>query len=156
MAHTLETLELVALFIVDAEGRILLDYNANWHAFTLPMSKRHPLLTNTPDDPVIEEPLDSTALRAAIEMIGRPLLQMPIQMNVEVPPWNQSGRDGAWKRYQYRVFALRFDGTPHPLPGHTAVWLTLAELEAAEPISPTVRQILRAVPFADVKKSVGL
>jgi hypothetical protein len=155
MATSLETLDVVALLILDAEGRILLDYNENWHTFTLPMSKRHTVLTSTPGDVNLEE-LDATALRAAVEVIGRPLMTMPKRIHAEVPPWNQSGRDGTWRRYQYHVFALRSPGVPTPLPGHTAVWLTLAELEVAEPVSRTVRTILGAVPFADVKKAVGL
>ncbi len=159
MATLMETVEVASVLILDSEGRrLLLDYNPQWRCYTLPMSKRHPMPGMHADDTTIEESLDTTALRATTEVLGRPLRpsQMPTRLNVAVPPYSRSGRDGQWKRYQHHVFVMRIDGTPNPLDGHSAVWLTPNEIETNEPMSPTVRDILRAIPFAEVKKSVGL
>lgn len=148
--------EVAPVLILDAHGRILLTYNVKWAAFSLPMSKRKSLPLDSMDDTATEEPIETTALRAAVEVIGRPLLHKPQRVVADVKPYHASARDGTWKRYQYQLFAMRFDGTATPLPGHTAVWLSPEELETHEPISPTVREILRAVPLAEVKKTVGL
>lgn len=159
MANPIETTEVAAVLVLDAEGsRVLADFNRHWHCFSVPMSKRHPLVPTHEDDTTVEEPLEATAVRAVTEVLGRPLLprQTPKRLPVDVPPYARSGRDGTWKRYQYHVFAVRIDHPPRPLDGHAAVWLTPAEVEAGEPVSPTARDILRAIPFEEVRKVVGL
>ncbi|OWK43752.1 hypothetical protein [Fimbriiglobus ruber] len=152
-------IEVAVVLITDPRGeRLLADYNPDWGGFTLPMTKRrNPGHADEPWAQEAESPL-AAATRAAVEVLGRPLPpdRLPVPLPFELPPWEVSLRDGGWKRYTRWPFALVADGTPHPLPGHVALWLTPAEFEKYEPISPTVSQILGAIPFVDVKKALRL
>lgn len=137
--------EVAAVVIRDATGRLLVDYNDKWQAFTLPMSKLHPL----PMGPELTESAAEAACRAAAEVLGRPLrrgeLTPAAEPHVE---WEYSLRTGELKRYTFYLFTLTLAAaeTPHPLPGHIALWRTRAELREQEPVSPTVDVILAAVP----------
>jgi len=133
--------------IRDAEGRVLLDYNDNWGAFTLPMSKRHVLPPATEHGQPLTETPEVAASRAAAEMVGRPLDPATLtRVDAAIDPYNQSGRDGQWKRYTYTVFVLTLTDEPKPLPGHVAVWVTKSELKVLQPLSPTVARVLSALP----------
>lgn len=135
--------ELGVALIVDAEGRFLMDYSEPWGSFTFPMTKLGVVPAVVPDGPSTQESPLTAATRAAVEVLGRPMDPKTLQaLACEVPPYNQSGRDGQWKRYTVHLFRLTAKTQPNPLPGHVAVWLTRAELETLEPISPTVRKIL--------------
>jgi len=147
MSQPYPLVEVAVVVITDAQGRFLADYNEAWGGFTLPMSSLHDVPARVPVDKPTPESPQNAAIRAAAEVLGRPVSPGAlVPLNIEVAPWNQSGRDGQWKRYQYRLFQLKIDFAPQPLPGHAAVWLTRAELGTLEPISLTVRVILRALP----------
>ena len=138
--------EVSVVVIADETGRILLDFNESWNSFILPVSKRHllPSADHHKTDEM-EAPLDA-AVRAAAEVIGRPIDPMALTvMDVDIPPWNQSLRDNKWKRYTYRVFKMTVTEPPKPVPGHVAVWATQEEIRTYGPISPTVRLILNLV-----------
>jgi hypothetical protein len=140
--------DVAVVLITDAKGeKLLVDYNPHWDCFTFPMVK-------------VDDPPEAAraAVRAAAEVLGRPLppTGLPVPLEFDVPVYQTSGRDGVMKRYRYRPFALRVTAAPQPLPGHIAIWLTPAELETHEPVSPTVRHVLGAVPFVETRRAVGL
>jgi hypothetical protein len=142
-----ETVEL-AVVLIGHDGRLLLDYNAEWSGFCLPITTIHDLAPLVPEGEGRREQPREAARRAAVEVLGRPLAPAgePQPLRVEVTPYHQSGRDGRWKRYQFHVFGLRTDVVPQPLPGHIAVWMTPQELRTHGPVSPTVRHVLQATP----------
>lgn len=147
MANLPQSVEVSVVLIRDANGRLLLDYNDEWMAFTLPMSKVHDLPPEVEGGPTAPESVLAAAVRAAAEVLGRPLPPGALrEIAAEVPPYSRSLRDGKWKRYAFHLFTVTVNGTAHPLPGHVAVWLTPSEVEGLEPISPTVGTILRALP----------
>ena len=138
--------EAAVVLITDRDGRYLLDFNDSWSSFTFPTTKLHDVPTMAPGVPTKPEAQPVAAARAAAEVLGRPIDPKALKpLTIEVPPYAQSGRDGDWKRYTFRLFTLKVTGEPKPLPGHAAVWLTRSELESLEPISPTVRTILAAM-----------
>jgi len=159
MSHAYQQVEIVVVLVYDeSSNRLLADYNHRWEAFTLPMTKGHEIpsaIENGP--PTMETPL-SAAIRAAVEVLGRPLspFQLPEPMNIEIPMWEQSGRDGQWKRYHCLPFAMQAYFEPQPLPGHSAIWLTPAEFLTHEPVSPTARRILQAIPVAELRMVLGV
>jgi hypothetical protein len=139
--------DVAVVMVVSRDGsKLLADYNAQWGAFTLPMAKS--------DDPSSPR---AAAVRACVEVLGMPLppSRCPVRLEFDVPVYQESGRDGDVKRYRYIPFVLRADAEPHPLPGHAAVWLTPAELESHEPVSPSVRHLLSAIPFAEARRAAG-
>lgn len=147
MTNLPPNIDVSVVVIRDANGRILLDYNDEWKAFTLPMSKIHDLPAEVEGGPTAPESPLAAAVRAAAEVLGRPLPPGALrEVAAEVSPYSRSLRDGKWKRYDFRVFTATVNGTAHPLPGHVAVWLTPADVEGLEPISPTVGTVLRALP----------
>ncbi len=150
--------DVAAVLILDATGKkLLVDYNPRWGGFSLPMTKLGAVPAAVPQGASAPEPADRAAVRAASEVLGRPIApaDRPVRLNHDVPPYHQSGNDGEWKRYHYHLFALKAAFTPQPLPGHVAVWLTPDELASHEPVSPTARHVLNAVPIAAVRAAVG-
>jgi hypothetical protein len=148
----------VAVVLIARQGRLLLDYNPRWHAFTLPMSGLHDRPPATPKaDPAPERPLDA-ALRAAAEVLGRPHPEGALTaVDADLQPFQQSERDGRWKRYTYRVFALTLAAgeEPRPVPGHHAAWLKPDELGDAHPVSPTVAHILGGIEASLLRRLLG-
>lgn len=135
--------DVAAVLVTDPTGRILVDYNDGWKAFTIPMTKLHPL----PMGDRLTESAGEAACRAAAEVLGRPV--RPSELRPALEPtvnWNYSLRDGQLKRYKLHLFTLTTTETPHPLPGHIALWQTRQELTEREPVSPTVAVILDAIP----------
>jgi hypothetical protein len=132
---------------------ILTVFNEKWGAFTLPMSK-----TRTWPDPdrpgeVDQEKPEVTAIRAAVEALGRPLgsHELPRRHAVHtLDPYNQSGRDGVWKCYHIEVFQLELDpgDTPKPLGGAPMAWMTPEQMETLKPVSDTARYIARSMTTA--------
>lgn len=158
-ATTYPLVDVAVVLILDSTGeRLLVDHNPRWSGFSLPMTKLGAVPAAAPGSPTTPEPAEHAAVRAAVDVLGRPLppTGRPARLSHDVPPWHQSGRDGEWKRYRYHLFALKAAGTPHPRPGHVAVWLTPAELESHEPVSPTVRHVLTAVRMAVIRTAVGM
>lgn len=139
--------EVAVVLVRDDTGRCLVDFNDAWGSFTFPMTKVREQPAVQPDGPTGREEPQAAACRAVAEVLGRPLPPGLLQaLACEVPPYRQSGRDGEWKRYTFRLFELTAKFDPKPLPGHSAAWLTRAELKRCEPMSPTVRKILDALP----------
>lgn len=149
MSSPFPNVEVAVVVISNAKGdQFLADFNAEWGCFTLPMTKRRVLPPSHEKEQEQRETPLQAAMRAAVEVLGRPLLphELPTPLLRDIPPFNRSGRDGQWKRYTYLPFEMKTELEPRPLPGHTAVWLSLEEFQTAEPISPTARAVLLAAP----------
>jgi hypothetical protein len=146
MSDLYPLVDVVAL-LIGRDGRLLLDYNEPWSAFCLPITKIHDLPATVPSGDGREQPIDA-AVRAAVEMLGTPLSadRIPRPIEADIPPYQQSGRDGHWKRYKFHVFGLKVNVDAKPLPGHVAIWLKPGELATHQPISPTIKVILDVVP----------
>ena len=148
MSDPIESVEMAVTIILNENDEVLLDYSESWGVFTLPMTKigLKPGLTPK-SDPIPEAP-EAAALRAAVEVLGRPLPtnNRPKPVAADIPPYQQSFRDGVWKRYAVRLFTLRAPvGAPCPVAGHSAVWLPRHGLADLAPISPTVGLIMDAI-----------
>ncbi len=149
--ESLPKIETVAV-LIHHEGRYLLTYNQRWSQFTLPMTKRHTLTDPTqPSDQRPEEPCDA-AIRAVVEVLGRPLSpdEFPVDFGLpplDVPQW--SGSDGQRKRYKIHVFNFdaRKDEKPRPIDGGYHVWLTKGQASTYRPISITVMEVLDKLPL---------
>jgi hypothetical protein len=132
----------VAVTLITRGGRVLAVYNPRWGAFTLPMTRRRDW-----HDPAVAashhgEDWADAAARAAAEWLGRtcdpkPLLDDP-------GGYQQSDRDGAWKRYHFQTFQVALADDPALAPGAVVEWLTPAELlsPTRRPISPTARHLI--------------
>ena len=135
--------EVVAVVVMKA-GHILLAYNEKWGAFTLPMTKRR-----TWEDPsqkadaVREEEWEDAALRAASEWLGSTTKAKPEGLG-QVPEFQQSDRDGKWKRYHTEAFRLVVEDSLDSAPGKSTEWLTVEDIldEDRRPISPTARHVM--------------
>ncbi|WP_020472181.1 hypothetical protein [Zavarzinella formosa] len=148
MSDPIESVELAVTVIANENGEVLFDYNSSWGVFSLPMTKIGTIPGPTPKSEPLPETAEAAALRAAVEVLGHPLPKghRPKHVEVHVPPYQQSGRDGSWKRYSVQVFVLRAPaGKACPLDGHSAVWLPRNGLADLAPISPTVNPILDAI-----------
>jgi ADP-ribose pyrophosphatase YjhB (NUDIX family) len=141
--------DVVATLIMKGD-RILAVYNDKWGSFSLPMTKRRSW-----EDPVAEkgaervEDWEDAAIRAASEWIGCTTTQKPQPLS-EVGEFQQSDRDGKWKRYHLQAYKLAVaDDTQIP-PARVAEWLTVDQLldENRKPISPTARHIVSELKLA--------
>lgn len=126
-------------YVVDTQGRLLLAWNANWGAFTLPMTKLHSEMpAETPEQ---------AAVRSASEVLGVPTRVVPGKAAKFARGLQKSPRDGDIKDYQYHVVPVE----PHPDFAssnggrHAVVWATIDKLLAGEyqPMSQSVESILR-------------
>jgi hypothetical protein len=84
--------------------------------------------------------IGDAAARAAAEWLGRtcdpePLLDDPGE-------FQQSDRDGTWRRYHFQAFRVPVKGHPDLVPGAVGEWLTPDEFLTRRPISPTARQLI--------------
>jgi hypothetical protein len=137
----------VAVAGITSEGKILAVYNPLWRAFTLPMTRRQ--RWRDPDveqDERIEDWRDAAA-RAAAEILGRTLAppeMIPTRV-LDMPDYEQSDRDGIWKRYHFQVFKVQLGEIVGLVDGSMSEWLTRAELrdEDRRPISPTARALAK-------------
>jgi len=140
----------VKVVVITRGGAILTVFNEKWGAFTLPMSK-----TRTwphPDQPgkLVEELPQDTAIRAAVEALGRPLglHELPERHPVHsLDPYDQSDRDGVWKCYHYEIFHLELPPgeVPRPLGGAPTAWMTPEEMEKLKPVTSTALYIATAM-----------
>jgi hypothetical protein len=126
----------VAVALIKNDGRILLVFDPNWGAFTLPMTRRR-VWKDDAGALLGSEAWESTAGRAAAEVLGRTCRVKPIAIPDEVIH-GRSWRDGRIKDYHYRMFMVH-DVEPAPLPDTRAEWLTPEEITdpARHPISET-------------------
>jgi hypothetical protein len=131
----------VAVTLITEDQRILAVYNANWAAFTLPMTKRRAWRDpRAPKQLHAEEWLDAAA-RAAAEWLGRTCV--PEFVFDDKGDYQQSDRDGTWKRYHFQVFRLRLQEEPKLVNGAVTEWLTAAEFLDRRPISNTARYLIK-------------
>jgi 8-oxo-dGTP pyrophosphatase MutT (NUDIX family) len=134
----------VAATVIYRGDAILLVYNVQWGAFTLPMTKRRrrTQLGGTADSGL--EDWSDAAMRNVGEALGITSPQTP-EFLLEDVDVRQSDRTGEWKRYHFQLFALGVDPEMvMPRPG--TLWLRAEEIldEARRPISPTARFLVRA------------
>jgi hypothetical protein len=134
----------VAAVLVTNGNRILAVYNEKWGSFTLPMAKRRTWEGRPADKAGAHtEEWEDAAVRAAAEYLGRTLTSRPRPL-VTLAEFQQSDRDGQWKRYHLRAFKLAVDPDTRPSPAVVAEWLTADDFtdEKRQPISPTARHII--------------
>jgi hypothetical protein len=155
----------VAVVIIRSAGKLLLIYNNNWRAFTIPMTKlpsQDFVDTEQIIDPdrrdisagQLQEHWLDAAAHAVVECLGQPncpepLLEGPLE--VEYTDVERSRRDGADRIYHYKVFTLEvpqaFQSRQQPF-----AWLTTDEIRDGKhrPISPTVLEILGRQEIASI------
>lgn len=142
----------VAVAVLVRDGRILAVYNERWGGFTLPMTKRR----ETPQDPNVkagpapkEEVWLSDAARAQAEWLGRTCVLAPQdflapKLLLQIPNYQQSDRDGVWKRYSFQVFGAFLPHDIEPVPGKIREWLSPEDFVDCNrmPITDTARHII--------------
>lgn len=134
----------VAAVLICCEGRILTGFNPKWGAFTLPTTKRRSWADDSiAPGAVREEEWTHAAVRAAAEWLGRTLLEVPVSLG-EVPEFQQSDRDGKWKRYRLHAYRLDLECEPAISPLHIVEWLEPEQImdEKRMPVSPTARHVV--------------
>jgi len=134
----------VAVVLVVHGGRILVVFNDKWGAYALPMTKRR--VWNDPNaagGKRVEEWIDA-AIRARTECVPGTSTIAPV-FQLCIPEYQQSDRDGEWKRYEFHVFKTALANPYAVGPGGRTEWLTPAELLNPQrcPISKTARDIVR-------------
>lgn len=135
----------VAVALIRTDEQMLVVYNDEWKAFTLPMTKRREWVD--PDVPAAlerQEEWIEAAARAAAEWLGRTLAPAEITGPplVDDSQYTQSDRDGTIKRYHFQVFEVKLAGPDRLVPGAVAEWLTLQELRTHRPVSPTTKYLI--------------
>jgi hypothetical protein len=136
----------IAVVLIVQEGRVLGVYNPKWGSYTLPMTKRYSWQDPNMVDGVHVEDWDDAAVRAETECFPGTRLDAPSFL-LEIPEYQQSDRDGAWKRYRFRVHRRELADNPAPRAGLNIEWLTPDEwLDVnRRPISKTARDVIRQV-----------
>jgi hypothetical protein len=86
-----------------------------------------------------EERWIEAAARAAAEWLGR---TCEPEFLDEFGEWQQSDRDGIWKRYNLQCFRVPVEDEPRLVAGAIAEWLTPADFLSRLPISPTARHVI--------------
>lgn len=135
----------VAVALIEAGERVLVVYNDEWKAFTLPMTKRRDWTDpGMPAAPERQEEWIEAAARAAAEWLGRTLMPQEIADPpiVNDSEYAQSDRDGTIKRYHFQIFEVKIDKGERLAPGAVVEWLTLEEIATRRPISPTTRYLI--------------
>jgi hypothetical protein len=155
--------------MIRGQGKLLLNYNSKWRAFTFPMTKlpswefvdptRIPDLgrrDNAADD--LQAHWLDAAAHAVVECLGQPNCPTPLLddlIEVEYPEVERSRRDGADRVYHYKVFTL---DVPEPFRSRQEpfVWLTADEIRDGKhrPVSPTVLEILGRQEVANIMKNL--
>lgn len=133
----------VAVTVIKSGKDILAVYNPNWDSFTLPMTKRrHWEDADAKSSRWYEEWIDAAA-RAAAQWLGQ-TTRGELAFLLDLANLRQGDRDGTWKRYHFRVFALSLKERPKLMPGAITEWLTRDDFidENRRPISPTARRII--------------
>lgn len=132
-------LEVAASLIVHGP-KVLVVWNPKWGEFSLPMTKRRVW-----HDPRVAashhaEDWDDAAARAGAECLGKTCSPALV---LEVPgEFQQSDRDGVWKRYHFQVFQISLADQPTLLPGAVVEWLSPKDVLNCRPISPTARLLI--------------
>jgi hypothetical protein len=138
-ASEFPTVEVAVALIAKGE-QILAVYNPRWGSFTLPMTKRREW--QDPEVPHARRHEDwvDAAARAGAEWLGRTC--EPEFVLDDPGGYQQSDRDGAWRRYHFQVFRVEVEGEPRLVEGAIAEWLTPVQILSRRPISPTARYVI--------------
>ena len=142
----------VAVTLILDGNAILLVYNENWGAFTLPMTKRkRPVPSGDAGELDGEDWLDAAA-RPVVECLGRPSKPEPI-LEEFLPESHFSLHRQSQVVYRYKTFKVNFELDDQVIAETPAVWLTAAEILKGElrPISPTAIDIIR---YRDILKAL--
>ena len=135
----------VAVALIQRGESFLAVYNPKWGQFTLPMTKRRqwrdPNMAK--DAPLNHEQWIDAAARAAAEWLERTCFPVTEPV-VESPGYQQSDRDGIWKRYHFKVFRVELAEDEDVPEGKVVEWLTPADFkdEDRRPVSPTARHLI--------------
>ncbi len=132
----------VAVCLLAQGEKLALPWNANWGGFTTPMTKRRSWRDPNLPNADREEEWEDAAARAGAEVLGRtcePHFVMDLGGEFQ-----QSDRDGVWKRYHYQVFRLDLPkGEPvGTSPGTIVEWLSPVEVLEKRPITQSARMIV--------------
>ncbi len=122
--------------VANAQGKLLLTWNAKWSSFSLPMTK---VDTQAP----AETPAQA-AVRAAAEVLGVPCRSVAGKQPQFFRGLQKSDRDAEIKDYQYHVIAVE----PHPdFNSQTAgnLWADSHKLLSGDyqPLSGSVEEVLK-------------
>lgn len=102
-----KTVPVVVALVTDADGRVLMTWNPRWGGFTLPMTK--------PEDGRPAEAVERAAVRAAAEVVGRPVRRVNGTKPRTTRDLLRSARDAEVKNYVYAVVPVEL----HPdFAGH--------------------------------------
>jgi hypothetical protein len=140
-----ESVEVAVTLIVKGSA-ILAVFNPQWGAYTVPMTKRRSWQDpNTVNGPHLED-WEDAAIRARSEYIPGTTTDSP-RFLLEIPEYQQSDRDGKWKRFRFSVYKMAVPENIASLTGLNCVWLSTDEFLDARrrPISKTARDIVNQV-----------
>lgn len=132
-------IDVAVALILDGESRVLLEYDQDWRAFSLPMTKKRE-----------SETWEHAAGRAAAEAAGR--LSLPKEI-CDVPEYATSDHDGTIKRYHFKCFLCSLEGEGTD-PTRPVLWTQIGQLcdneKQIEPVPLTTRHLARELRFSNV------
>jgi len=134
----------VAVALIRRRSKILTVFNPMWGSFTLPMTKRRRLQdVRLKRGWRLEDWMDA-ASRAKAECLGSTSIQEPEVLVEDAIGFQQSDRDGKWKRYHFMVFDTRVGAQETLVDGVVAEWLTADQIldPNRRPISETARRLI--------------
>ena len=146
----------VVVTVIHHGRKILLVFNAQWGAFTLPMTKLRQWPYGEYEELDKTEDEYDAAMRNAGEVLGKTSTRGPkLLLDNHVVEIQQSDRDSKKKRYAFRLFAFPVDA-PDLAPGVLGEWLDVSEILDNErrPISKTARSLI--CKLNDHAKSNGI
>ncbi len=133
----------VAVTIIANGDKILLVWNGNWGAFTLPMTKLHRRMLGMVDNVLRVERWSDAAMRNVGECLAQTMADEP-KLLLDVGELLQSDRTGSVNHYHFQVYLVHVE-SERIAPCLTAEWLTVDEIRDASrrPISPTARELTK-------------
>lgn len=140
----------VVVTLITHGDQILAVYNDKWSSFTLPTTKRRSWEdSNAAKGSVREEEWEDAAVRAAAEWLRGTTTAKPVPAG-DLPEFQQSDRDGKWKRYHLKAFILEVESLDAIRPTAHTQWLTAEQFldETRRPISPTARHAIAELQLA--------
>jgi hypothetical protein len=141
----------VAVAMIACGKKILAVHDAKWGAFSIPMTKRRKWRNPAMKLGAKDEEWQAAASRAAAEVLGRALAprELPVPLHEILEP-RQNDADGIWKLYDLHIFKMLLPKPPVLLGfGIVAEWLTADQLRECDPVSSTVRYILKELESVD-------
>lgn len=143
----IDRIEVVAT-IIYCQDRVLLVYNENWEASTLPMTKLRNRQSRSGGGAPRWERGGEAALRNVREALAIDPPHEP-GLLLDVADVQQSDRTGNVGHYQFQVYGYQID-QQHAAPHVFAKWLTCEEILAGEFISPTARLLTKKLMEASL------